>query len=218
MTEAQQKRAAFEALSDGARNRKIGIAISAASGAYTGFSIGGPVGAAIGGALGVLTGLWGLKSYRERAYAELEAAGLVSRPRFRSRSLLSRYISDTPGFFRYPHSELIGDAVIQVLTDQYPGMTVQDINASAYAVVKTFDQFRRDNPDVPVEIAAEVILLMHEVRQNPQTGMYERFTLQFPEEPPPVYYPPAAEPLKDVNIAWGLAAIALIIFALRTRK
>lgn len=218
MTEAEQTRAAFEALSDGARNRKIGIAISAASGAYTGFTIGGPVGAAIGGALGVLSGLWGLKSYRERAYAELEAAGMVSRPRLRSRSLLDRYISDMPGFFRYPHSELVGDAVIEVLAKQYPGMTEQEINASAYTVVKTFDRFRRDNPDVPIEIAAEVILLMHEVRRNAQTGTYERFTLELPEERPPVDYPPAAEPLKDVHIAWGLAAAALIIFAFRKKK
>jgi hypothetical protein len=134
----------------------------------------------------------------------------------------SRYVSDTPAFFRYPHSEVVGDAVIEVLTDQYPRMTEQDINAAAYRVVKTFAQFQRNNPDVPIEIAGEVILLLNEIRRNPQTGNYERFNLEFPEEPGPVERPPGAEtlakPLSETTIAWGLAAAALVILALRRTK
>lgn len=222
MTEAEQRRATFEALSDGMRNKKIGIAVNAATFAYTGFTIGGPIGAGVGAALGTLIGLWGLKSYRTRVYAELEAAGMVSRPRFRSRSVWDRYISDTPGFFRYPHSEVVGDAVIEILTRQYPGMSQDDVNAAAYRVVKTFDTFRRNNPDVPVEIVAEVILLLNGIRRNPQTGNYERFILEFPEDPPSGERPPSGEtfakPLSETKIAWGLAAAALIILAFRRKK
>ncbi|KKN15018.1 hypothetical protein LCGC14_0990200 [marine sediment metagenome] len=219
MTEEQsQARAQFEALSEGIRNKKIGIAVNAASFAYTGFTVGGPIGAGVGAALGTLIGLWGMKSYRERVYAELEAAGMISRPRTRYRSIWDRYISEEPGFLRYPGGEAVGYAVIEVLTDQYPTMSEQEISAEAYAIVKVFHQFRRSNPDVPIEIAAEVILLMNGIRRNPQTGNYEPFTLEFPEEPPPVEQPPAAEPLSETKIAWGLAAAALAILAFRSRK
>lgn len=218
MTEEEtQARAAFEAFSDGKRNKKIGIAISAASWAYTGFKVGGPIGAGVGAALGVLAGYWGLKSYRARVYAELDAAGLVRKPRVRIRSILTYREVDLPMFWRYPHGEIVGDAVIEVMTQQYPNMSQEEINTEAYAVVKTFDQFRRNNPDVPIEIAAEVILLLNGIRRNAQTGDYERFELEFPEEPTAADYAPAAEPLNEVNIAWGLAAIALVIFAFRRK-
>lgn len=217
-TEESETRERFEALSDGVRNKKIGIAISAASGAYTGFTVGGPIGAAVGGALGVLTGLWGLKSYRAGVYAELQAAGLVSRPRTRTRSVMDRHISDTPSIREFPHSRLVSYAVIDVLSEQYPLMSNEAINAEAYAIAKTFDEFRRNNPDVPIEIAAEVILLLNGIRRNAQTGAYETFVLEFPEEPPTVdYYPPPATERNDVKIAWWLAVAAIIIFALRRR-
>jgi hypothetical protein len=216
--EESQIREKFEALSDGIRNKKIGIAVNAASFAYTGLTVGGPIGAAVGAALGTLIGLWGMRGYRQSVYAELEAAGMISRPRTRYRSIWDRYISEEPGFLRYPGGEAVGYAVIEVLTDRYPRRTQQEIDAEAYAIVKTFAQFRRNNPDVPIEIAAEVILLMNGIRRNAQTGNYEPFTLEFPEEPPPVEQPPAAEPLSQRKIAWGLAAAALVILALRSRK
>lgn len=217
-TEESETRAQFEALSDGARNKKIGIAISAASWAYTGFTVGGPIGAAVGGALGVLTGLWGLKSYRARVYAELEAAGMVSRPRTRSRSVMDRHISDTPSIREFPHSRAVSYAVVEVLSEKYPRMSDEDINAETYAIVKTFDEFRRNNPDVPIEVCAEVILLLNGIRRNVETGDYESFILEFPEEePPPAFYPDAAEPLNQTKLAWWLAAAALIIFLFRRK-
>lgn len=218
-TEESETRARFEEFSDGVRNKKIGLAISAASGAYTGFTVGGPIGAVIGGVLGVLTGLWGLKSYRAGVYAELEAAGMVSRPRTRSRSVMDRHISTVPSIREFPHSRLVSYAVIDVLSKQYPQMSDEEINAEAYAIVKTFDEFRRNSPDVPIEVCAEVILLLNGIRRNANTGDYETFVLEFPEEPPPPmdYYPPAAEPRNNVRIAWWLAAVALIIFALRKK-
>ena len=216
--EESQIREKFEALSEGIRNKKIGIAVNAASFAYTGFTIGGPIGAGVGAALGTLIGLWGMKGYRQRVYAELEAAGMISRRRTRHRSIWERYVSEEPGFLRYPGGEAVGYAVIEVLTSQFPGMSQEKLNAEAYAAVKTFARFRRSNPDVPIEIAAEVILLMNGIRRNAQTGNYEAFTLEFPEEPPPVEQPTAAEPLSETKIAWGLAVAALAILALTRRK
>jgi len=217
-TEESETRAQFEALSDGMRNKKIGIAVNAASYAYTGFTVGGPVGAAVGGALGVLIGLWGLKGYRARAYAELEAAGVVSiKKRPRSRSIMDRQISNVPSIREFPHSRAVSYAVMEVLSEKYPRMSDEDIYAETYAIVKTFDQFRRNNPDVPIEICAEVILLLNGIRRNPQTGDYESFELEFPEEPPPDYTP-VAEPLNETKLAWWLAAAALLIFAFRRKK
>jgi len=216
--EESQGRAQFEALSDGMRNKKIGIAVNTASFAYTGFTVGGPVGAAVGAALGVLTGLWGLKSYRARVYEELRASGVVSKRRQKFRSVMDRHISDTPSIREFPRSRAVSYAVIDVLSAKYPRMSDEDINAEAYAIVKTFDEFRRNNPDVPIEIAAEVILLVNGIRLNAQTGDYESFVLEFPEEPPPMDYPPEAEPLNETKLAWGLAAAALLIFAFRRKK
>lgn len=217
-TEESETRAQFEALSDGVRNKKIGIAVNAASFAYTGFTVGGPVGAAVGGALGVLTGLWGLKNYRARVYAELEVAGMVEKRPTRYRSVMYRQISNVPSIREFPHSRAVSYAVMEVLSEKYPQMSDEDIGAQTYAIVKTFDEFRRNNPDVPIEIAAEVILLLNGIRRNAQTGDYESFVLEFPEEPPPIDYPPAAEPLNETKLAWWLAAAALLIFAFRRKK
>lgn len=208
----------FEALSDKTRNKYIGVAVNTASGIYTGFSLGGPIGAAVGGALGLLTGLWGLKSYRARVYAELDAAGQISRPRTRYRSIMERHISDDPAFLRYPHGAEVGFAVIEVLTSQFPRMSDEEVNKQAYAIVKTFDEFRRRNPDVPIEIAGEVILLLNGIRRNELTGEYETFTFEIPAEPPPIIPPAERKPVSQVNLAWGLAAVALIIFMFRRNK
>lgn len=226
MTEREATRAQFEALSEGMRNKKIGIAVNAASGAYTGFSIGGPIGAAVGGALGTLIGYWGMKSYRARVYAELEAAGLVRKRRTDNRSTLYRMISGEPGFLRFPYSETVGYAVIDVLTEYNPGMSEQEINSEAYAVAKTFHEFRRNLPDIPLEIAAETILMLNGIRRNPETGEYEPFEFVFPEEEPPVIYTlptdreqEAKEALKsEVKIAWGLAGAAVFIYLMRGNK
>lgn len=228
MTEREATRAQFEALSEGMRSKKIGIGVNAASGAYTGFTIGGPVGAAVGGALGVLIGYWGMKSYRARVYAELEAAGLIKKRRTMSRSTLYRLISGEPGFLRFPYSETVGYAVIDVLTKHNPEMSEQEINAEAYAVAKTFHEFRRNLPDIPLEIAAEVILTLNGIRRNPDTGEYEPFDFVIPEEQPPIYRlqtdrereaEKAKEALKtEVKIAWGLAGAAVFIYLMRGNK
>lgn len=221
--EESQIRQQFEALSDGVRNKKIGIAVNTASGIYTGFTVGGPIGAAIGGALGLLTGLWGLSGYRKRVYAELEQMGAIRKPRTRIRSIMARRLSDDPAFLRYPHGEVVGDAVMEVLTQTYRRMTHEEIVAKAYLVVKTFHEFRRSNPDIPIEIAAEVILLLNGIRRNEVTGDYEVFELDFPEEPPIDYRYPAdtngdQQANRSVNIAWGLAGAALIVYLWRGRQ
>jgi len=215
----RQIREDFEALRDDLRNKKIGIAVNAASGAYTGFSIGGPVGAAIGGALGSLIGYWSYKSYRAEVYAMYEAAGLLRRPHRRIRSIFYQDPSD-PAFVRYPHAELVGDVVLDILKTTKPEMTQEQMNKEAYAIVRTFDVFRRENPDIPLELAADVILMMHGIMRNPQSGAYEKVELAPEPEPPPDGFPGDGEPGKqidEVTIAWALAGLAFFIYLLRRK-
>jgi len=221
MTEAEARRAQFEALSDGMRNKKIGIAVNAASGAYTGFSIGGPIGAGIGAALGGLIGYWSMKSYRARVYAELEAAGLIRKRRTSSRSTLYRMISDEPGFLRFPYSETVGYAVIAVLEKYKPGMSKEEINREAYAVAKTFHEFRRSLPDIPIEIAAETILMLNGIRRSPETGEYEPFELVFPEDEPVVEPEPITKPGGQIDtetLAWLLAGVVVLAVILQRSR
>lgn len=223
MTEAEARRAQFEALSDGMRNKKIGIAVNAASGAYTGFSIGGPIGAGIGAALGGLIGWWGMKTYRARVYAELEAAGLIKKRRTSGRSTLYRMISDEPGFLRFPHSETVGYAVIEVLEKYKPHMSQEEINREAYAVAKTFHEFRRELPDIPIEIGAEVILMLNGIRRNPDTGEYEQFEFELPEDEPVVVEPerritkPGGQ-IDTETLAWLLAGVVVLAVILQRSR
>jgi hypothetical protein len=220
----RQIRENFEALRDDLRNKKIGIATNSASAAYLGFSIGGPVGAAIGGALGTLIGYWSYKSYRSQVYAAYAEAGLVRRPKRRIRSIFYQDPSD-PAFVRYPHSELVGDVVLEVLTSQNPWMPQSEVNKAAYDIVRTFDVFRRDNPDIPIELAAEVILMVNGIMRNPETGAYEKVEIQDKPEPLPDVMPdrtPDRTPDKRqspnaVAIAWALAGVAVFIYLLRGR-
>jgi len=226
MTEAEARRAQFEALSDGTRNKKIAIAVNTASAAYAGFTLGGPVGAAVGAGLGLLIGWWKYKSYREQVYDQYEAAGLVSRPRRRIRSILYQDPSD-PGFYRYPHGELVGDVVLEVMAENYPNMTEAGINEVAYDMVKTFHQFRRDNPDTPLEVAADVILFMNGIIRNPDTGIYGRFDLDAlleaatPPEQPVEPETPArklAGQIDSKTVVWLLAAVVVLAVVVERSK
>jgi len=214
----------FEALSDELRNRKIGIAVKTASTAYAGFSIAGPIGAAVGGALGLLVGFWGYGSYRGRVYAEYEAAGLLKRPHIGVRSVWASAIRDDPAFLRFPYAALVGDVVLDVLEANTSDMSEAEVEAEAYAIVETFHQFRRDNPDIPVELAAEVILLMNDIMRDPATGEYTIVEFQEPPpvEPPLIVEPPErpqpGEPLNEVRLAWGLAAGAMFIYLVRRKE
>lgn len=212
----------FEALSDDLRNRKIRIAVDTASTAYAGFQIGGPVGAAVGAGLGLLMGWWKYKSYREQVYDQYEAAGMVRRPRRRIRSIFYQD-PDDPGFYRYPHGQLVGDVVLEVMAANYPDITQAEITKMAYDMVKTFDQFRRDNPETPIEVAADVILLMNGIIRNPNTGIYEKFDLDaLLQEPLPTEQPPtaASKPLLQMDtktLTW-IAAAVVVIAVIAQRK
>lgn len=216
-----QIRENFEALRDDLRYSKIKIGVSAATGLYYGAQAGGPVGAAIGVVAGTLIGYWQHKAYRAQVYAMYEAAGLVRKPRRRIRSIFYQDPSD-PAFYRYPHAELVGDVVLEVMKWTKPEMTQAEINREAYAIVRTFDIFRRENPDIPVELAADVILMLNGIMRNPQSGMYEEFVMEEKPEPLPDVLPDVTpdkrQPVSEVAIAWALAGVVFFIYLLRGRK
>lgn len=174
----------FEAYGGTVQSMKAAAGMGAVSGALVGAKAGIP-GAIIGAALGALSGFWKGKAYRTRAYAQLDALGLLRKPRFRYRSVT--YLRNQEFvFMRYPYAEQTALVIVPILQGHYPHMTVQELTKVGQASQVALIKFRQQNSDVPLALAAETILAYYGILRN-AAGVYD---LAYKPEPGAHYHPP----------------------------
>lgn len=154
----------FESYGGTVQSIKIQAGIGAISGSLTGLKA-GPVGAFVGAALGALAGYWRGKAYREQAYAQLDAMGLLERPRFMRRDVVSM-LGKKFTFMRYPYGEQTALVILPLLQKYFPEMTDADLNTIGTNTQRTLRRFRADHPDIPLALAAEAVLAYYGVLRN----------------------------------------------------
>lgn len=151
----------FESYGGTVQSIKIQTGIGAISGSLTGLKA-GPVGAFVGAALGALAGYWRGKAYREQAYAQLDAMGLLERPRFMRRDTISM-LEQKFTFMRYPYGEQTALVILPLLQKHFPEMTDAELTEIGTNTQRTLRKFRADHPDIPLALAAEAVLAYYGV-------------------------------------------------------
>lgn len=194
----------FERYAADVQSVKIGTGIGAVTGALAGSKAGIP-GVVIGAALGALAGYWQGKANRTRVYAELDAAGLLESPRIRRRDVWSLHNARFV-FVRLPYAELTALVIVPVLQKHYPGMTDAELTAIGRNSQSALLRFRRENPDIPIGLAAETILAYHGIIRN-AAGVYDLLMPPTPGEhyqpPPPGHTPTIPPPPQDIPGAYA---------------
>lgn len=159
----------FESYGADVQSMKVQAGIGAVQGALVGSKAGIP-GAFIGAVLGALAGFWKGKAYRERVYAQLDALGLLRKPRIRDRGVLAMKNQDFV-FMRYPYAEQTALIIVPILQKHYQ-LTVQELTKIGQASQVALIRFRKQNSDVPLALAAEAILAYYGIIRNAQ-GVYD---------------------------------------------
>lgn len=184
----------FESYGADMQTWKIKTGIGAISGALTGLKA-GPIGAFVGAALGALAGYWKGKAYRQQVYAQLDEMGLLKRPRFMRRDVLS-LARQKFTFMRYPYGEQTALVILPILQKYYPDMTDAELTTAGTNVQKSLLYYRREHKDIPIALAAEAVLAYYGVLRN-EWGEYDLL----PEaragevyQPPTIWQPPSISP------------------------
>ena len=219
-------RQVFESYGADIQSMRIKTGMAAVTGALAGSKAGIP-GIVIGAALGALAAYWKGKAYRTRVYAELDAMGLLRKPRIKYRG--STYLRNQDFvFLRYPYAETTALVIVPILQKHYPDLTVQELTEIGQNAQRALIKFRQANQDVPLSLAAEVILAYYGVMRNAQ-GVYDLAYEPEPDShyqpPPPGHIPsiptkPTPKPAHDPGtsqVYWWIAA-AMIGAALILRK
>lgn len=192
-----ETRNVFETYATDLQGKKISIAISGVTTALAGAQAGGIPGAAIGFVVGTLTSFWRRKAYRQQVYAQMDAAGLLKRPRTARRGVLAlrneKYV-----FVRYPYAEQTALVIIPILEEHYPDLSEAEKTNIGQNAQKALILFRREYPDVPLSVAAEAVLAYYGIIRN-ASGVYDVFQRPTPgqgyEQPPtPAITRPAPMP------------------------
>lgn len=229
-TEAEKAiiRQAFEAYSDGQRNASIKGAISTAAMTYKAVSAAGPVGLLVI-PVGMLSSYWSKKAYRTQAYAYFEMMGWV-RPRPPSRDIWTSYLRDDlfsrRSFGRGCPGE-VAYAVVEILHENDPALTTEQLEQIGQNAKTTFTRLAAVLPDVPEEVAADVVLAAHGIYRQPSNGYVyepppENGFIYEPLEPPPDEddLPPEddEDKPKDAYTDWLYAAAGLAVAFLISRR
>ena len=202
----------FESYGADLQSLKIKAGIGAVTGALTGLKA-GPAGVFVGAALGALAVYWKGKAYRMQVYAQLDALGLLRRPthRYRDVTALARRKF---AFLRYPYGEQTALIILPLLQKYYPDMTDAELTEIGTNVQKALLQFRRQNQDIPIALAAEGVLAFFGVVRN-AAGEYDLIAearavehYQPPAISPP---PPGAKKKPSKLIYYIISAIILLM-------
>jgi len=190
-TTETKARARWEQLTGGTRDIRFNTATGAISGALAGASA-GPPGIIVGAALGALAGLWRGKAYREMAYAEMDAMGVLRKTRTSFRSI--RYMQpDDFVFIRLPYANLTAYVIAPLLQEAYPDMSKMEIANTARASQRTLIDFHEKYPDVPITLAADIVLAYYNIIRD-ESGEYAVIEGDKKEYIPPIhehiYIPP----------------------------
>lgn len=190
----------FESYGADLQSMKVQTGIGAVTGALAGGKMGVP-GVVIGSALGALAGYWKGKTYRNKIYAQLDAAGVLEGPRIARRSVLNLRNAQFV-FLRYPYAELTALVIVPLLQKYYPYMTVSDLTVIGQNAQRTLLHFRRENPDAPIALAADVILAYYGIMKN-AAGVYDLVAPptagQHYVPPPPGHIPTLPKPPGDTD-------------------
>ena len=186
--------ARFEQLAPGIQASDISVAISAASWAAAGAKVAGPYGAAAGAVVGALIGFWNKKAYREQAYAQMKAEGLLQTRSLSKRGVLDLHLN-TYSFARLPYSNLTALVIVPILKKNHPDMSEEDLRAAGRGTQRSLIAFRKEYPDIPIELAAEVVLAYYGIIREPGQD-YALASKPKPGEPykPPPIRPPSVSP------------------------
>ncbi len=215
--EVLEARRIFEGYGATIQSMKVQTGISAISGALAGSTAGIP-GAVIGAAIGALAGYWKSKSVRTRVYAQLDAMGLLKKPRVRYRGTFELHNSKFV-FLRLPYAEQTALIIVPILQRHYPDMTDVQLTQRGQAAQRALIQFMREHRDIPLALAVEVILLYFGIARD-ALGEYDLIRPPLPGEhylPPPGYVaehaPPAAaeDPKPNYLLYAGLAVGGVLL-------
>lgn len=210
----------FESYRAGLKMQKIGVGIGAITGALAG-SKGGIPGIAVGAVLGTLSGFWRYKAYREQAYALMKSAGLIRKRQLYRRDVWSIRLQ-TFAFLRLPYAELTAWRIVPILQAHYPDMTDRQLQQIGADSQRALIKFRRENPDIPIELAADAILAWHGILRD-AAGNYDLVTVEPRYRPPDVAHIPTmptepdggdgAKPPTDYTtyLKYGLLALAIVL-------
>ena len=225
MSDDTAARRAFEQYTGGAQSSKVQIAMGAIGGAIAGIK-GGPPGIFIGALLGTLGGFWRSKSYRLQVYAQLDAMGLIRKRRTRYRGVWTGRNSQFV-FTRYPYADLTALVIVPLLQEHYPNLSVAELTRTGQDSQRALIKFRQENPDMPISLAAEIILAYYGIIRN-QSGVFalavEPATGEQYQTPPaqgPTLPTPDDRPTEDATgkpnylLYAGIGIIAALIIARR---
>lgn len=186
----------FEEYGVDVQSMKIKASIGAVTGALAGGSKAGIPGAVIGAAIGALTSYWKSKAYRNQVYAQLDAMGLLRRPRVRYRGATALRNAKFV-FVRLPFAEQTALIIVPLLQKYYPNMTDAQLTNAGQNSQRALILFRQSYPDVPLALAAEAVLAYYGITRN-AAGQYDLFAKPSPgqsylQPPRPVITPSADE-------------------------
>ncbi len=211
-------RAQFEMYRAGKQSSTVQTGIAVVGGAYTGFTAGGPPGAVIGAALSALASYWKSKAKRQVVYAQMDAVGLLRKPRVRYRS--AEYSYNTRFVFvRYPYAEQTATIIVPILQKYYPTMSDSQLHKAGTTAQLALIELRKQHKDIPLSLAAEAVLAFNGIARN-AAGEYDLITQPTPGvhyTPPPVIHygnepphtpPPTSTPyMLYVLIGLGVAVV-----------
>jgi len=208
-------RKAFEEYSDQQRSIMIQSAIGTAATSIQAIASAGPIALAITIPVGILTTYWKKKAYRDQAYAYWDSMGIIKKPKRQYRSVMYAYFSDQQGW-RYPYGEILADVIVEILAEEYPDLTESELGKIGLDSLKTLHEVRKAFPEVPVEMAAEVILESYGIHKLPtgeyhyQEGEYSPWGHNFPVHTHTTQH--HVSPIEPAKFPWIWVLMAGIMF------
>lgn len=223
--ESLEARRVFEMYGTSIQSAKVQTGIGVVTGALAGSKAGLP-GVVIGAAVGAVAGYWKSKAARTRVYAQLDAMGLLKRPRIRYRTTWALHNKKFV-FTRLPYAEQTALIIVPILQTHYPAMTDSELTRIGQASQRALITFRKENKDIPLALAVEVILAYYGIGRNaageydlviaPTPGThYAPPPIQAPTLPPPPHDTPEDDRTAQPNYwLYAAGAVGLILLARR---